>query len=182
MKKMWFILGGARSGKSTYALNLAKNIEENVLFVATATPSDEFMEERIRRHKQERPAGWETLEVTKDVGKAIMGLAGKFDVVIIDCLTVLAGSRIIELPENVGEVDAWEALKPEIDGIINAWEALDSTFIIVSNEVGLGVVPATNIGCTYRDALGRANYQVAKNATDVVMMISGLPMMLKNSK
>lgn len=181
MKKIWFILGGARSGKSTYALNLAKDIGGKVLFVATATPSDVFMEERIRRHRQERPSDWTTLEVTRDVGKTIKSLPEKYDVIIIDCLTVLAGSRIIELPENVGETQAWEALKPEVEGIINAWENLNSTFIIVSNEVGLGVVPATNIGCTYRDSLGRANCELARNATDVVMMVVGLSMVLKRS-
>lgn len=181
MKKMWFILGGARSGKSTYALNLAKEIGGKVLFVATATPSDEFMEERIRRHRQERPESWTTLEVTKGVGKEIINLSDKFDVVIIDCLTVLAGSRIIELPENVGETKTWEALKPEVDDIISAWEKLNSTFIIVSNEVGMGVVPATNIGCAYRDALGRANCELAKKATDVVLMVSGLPITLKSN-
>ncbi|MBP7733018.1 MAG: bifunctional adenosylcobinamide kinase/adenosylcobinamide-phosphate guanylyltransferase [Caldisericia bacterium] len=181
MKKMWFVLGGARSGKSTFALNLAKKNAGKVLFVATATPSDEFMEERIRRHRQERPVDWTTLEVTRDVGKAIKSLPQKYDVIIIDCLTVLAGSRIIELPENVGETQAWEALRPEVEGIIDAWENLESTFIIVGNEVGLGVVPATNIGCTYRDALGRANCELARNATDVVVMVAGLPMILKHS-
>lgn len=181
MKKMCLILGGARSGKSTFALNLAKKIGGRVLFVATATPSDQFMEERIQKHRQERPQGWTTLEASKDVGNAIKCLLEKFDVVIIDCLTVLAGSRIIELVEPVSETQAWEAMKPEIEGIIDAWQSTDAMFIIVSNEVGLGVVPATNIGCAYRDALGRGNSHLAMHSTDVAFMVAGSPMWLKKS-
>lgn len=181
MKKMWFVLGGARSGKSTHALNLAQGIGDKVLFVATATPSDQFMEERIRKHRHERPESWTTLEASRDVGKSILSLADKFDAIIIDCLTVLAGNIIVELPEPMTETQAWDAIKPEIDSIINAWGKLESTFIVVSNEVGLGVVPATNIGCAYRDALGRVNCQIAAHATDVVFMVAGLPLKLKTS-
>jgi adenosylcobinamide kinase / adenosylcobinamide-phosphate guanylyltransferase len=179
MKELWFVLGGARSGKSTYALELARKLGGRTLFVATATPSDEFMQERISNHRKERPQGWQTLESDRNVGAAISKIADQFDVIIIDCLTVLSGNRVIELPEPVSESQAWEKIKPEIDGIIESWNSSKASFIIVSNEVGLGVVPATNLGCAYRDALGRANRQIAEVATNVVFMVSGLPMNLK---
>jgi adenosylcobinamide kinase/adenosylcobinamide-phosphate guanylyltransferase len=179
VKRLWFILGGARSGKSTYALELAKDIGGKVLFVATATPSDEFMAQRINKHKQERPLNWKTLEKPKNVGQALMKLDEIFNTIIIDCLTVLAGNRIIELSEPVSETQAWNQIKQEIEDIVTACQMLNSDIIIVSNEVGLGIVPATNLGCAYRDALGRANCMIAKYATDVVFMVSGLPLIIK---
>ena len=181
MKELWFVLGGARSGKSTYALELAKNLGCRTLFVATATPSDEFMQERISNHRKERPQDWQTLEADRNVGQTISRISHQFDVIIIDCLTVLAGNCIFQLPEPISETDAWQAIQPEIEGIIEAWMASNATFIIVSNEVGLGIVPSTNLGCAYRDALGRANRQIAQAATNVVFMVSGLPMILKQT-
>lgn len=180
-KRLTLILGGARSGKSTYAQNLAGELSQRVLFVATAMAFDAEMTARIAAHQASRPAGWRTLEAPRQVGGAIQANPGVEEVVLLDCLTLLANNVILDLPdpENPSAVDAEAALDTEVASLLDAYAASPAEWIIVSNEVGLGLVPAYPLGRVYRDVLGRANQRLAQAADRVVFMVAGIPMTVK---
>lgn len=178
MKSLNLILGGARSGKSNHGLELALNYT-NVLFVATAQAWDSEMRHRIDVHKTERPDHWGTLEAPDNVGKALLASEYPADCVLIDDMTLLASNVILKLPEDADTPTAEKAVLAEIESLLDALSQIDADVIIVSNEVGLGIVPATKLGRNYRDALGRANQKIAHLATNVLFMVSGLPMVVK---
>ena len=179
-KRMTLILGGARSGKSSHAQKLAAEQGKSVLYVATAEARDKEMAARIAAHRAERPAHWRTLEAPLDVGAGIRANIGAADVVLIDCLTLLASNVIAPMPENVSYEDAERALMEEIEGLIAAYSESAARWILISNEVGLGLVPPYPLGRRYRDALGRANQHLAKTADEVLFMVAGLQMTLKS--
>ncbi len=178
LKVITLILGGARSGKSAYAEQLAAQHEGAVLYVATAQAWDEDMASRIAVHQAQRPNHWRTLEAPTDVGQAIR-TAPPADVILIDCLTLLASNVIAPLDTSEQAV-ADRALQAEIDALCEAVAtAPKAHWIVVSNEVGLGIVPAYPLGRLYRDALGRANQRLAAIADEVFFMVAGLPMAVK---
>jgi adenosylcobinamide kinase/adenosylcobinamide-phosphate guanylyltransferase len=181
-KHLTLILGGARSGKSSYAEQLAAQRGQRIAYVATAQAWDDEMAHRIENHRRQRPATWETIEAPSQVGAAIAAAeasAGDWDVVLIDCLTLLASNVILALPEPVETPAAEAALRAEVDALLDAYQASKASWILVSNEVGLGIVPAYPLGRVYRDALGRANQQLAAVADEVLFMVAGLPMRVK---
>jgi adenosylcobinamide kinase/adenosylcobinamide-phosphate guanylyltransferase len=178
-KRLTLILGGARSGKSSYAQRLAAERGEMVVYVATAEAGDGEMAERIAAHRAERPAHWQTIEAPRWVGAAIRSGAGQAGVILIDCLTLLANNIIVPLPESVTAHEAEAALSVEIEELLNAYAASRAEWIIVSNEVGLGLVPPYPLGRVYRDALGRANQRLAAAADEVLFMVAGLPLKVK---
>ncbi len=180
-KRLTLILGGARSGKSTYAQNMAGELSQRVLFVATAVAFDQEMTARIAAHQASRPPGWRTLEAPRQVGSAIQANPGAEDGVLLDCLTLLANNVILALPdpENPSAVAAEAALDTEVASLLEAYAASPAEWIIVSNEVGLGLVPAYPLGRGYRDVLGRANQRLAQAADRVVFMVAGIPMTVK---
>jgi adenosylcobinamide kinase/adenosylcobinamide-phosphate guanylyltransferase len=178
-KSLTLILGGARSGKSALARRLAGEHGGPVLFVATAEAVDDEMAARIERHRAERPAGWQTLEAPRKAGQSIRAHAGNFDVLVLDCLTVLAGNILGSRPEPAGPEEAEAALGAEIRELSEAYSSGAADWIVVSNEVGLGLVPPYPLGRAYRDALGRANQHLAALADTVLFMIAGLPLRLK---
>jgi adenosylcobinamide kinase / adenosylcobinamide-phosphate guanylyltransferase len=177
-RRLTLVLGGARSGKSTFAEKLAAEQGGSVLYVATAIAFDEEMSVRIARHRAERPSHWQTLEAPTQTGLAISH-APSTDLVLLDCLTVLANNIIAPLPEPIDAAAAESALNAEIDALLGAYEASDAEWVVVSNEVGLGIVPAYPLGRVYRDALGRANQRLAAQADHVLFMVSGLPLTVK---
>lgn len=177
-RQLTLILGGARSGKSTLAEKLAAGQGGPVLYVATAVPFDDEMRLRIDRHRAERPSHWHTLEAPSQTGAAIAS-ARPTGLVLLDCLTVLANNVIAPLPEPIDAAAAESALNAEVDGLLAAYAAGNAEWIIVSNEVGLGIVPAYPLGRVYRDALGRANQRLAAQADRVLFMVAGLPMTVK---
>lgn len=180
-KSLTFILGGARSGKSTYAQRLAAELSLSVLYVATAEAGDEEMQTRITAHRADRPAHWRTLEAPRNVGAAITASLreSNAEVILLDCLTLLANNVIVPLPEPVSYDEAEQALMVEIDSLLTAYVGHSASWIIVSNEVGLGLVPPYPLGRVYRDALGRANQKIAAAADEVLFMVAGLPMKVK---
>ncbi len=183
MKKLIFLLGGARSGKSHYAQQWAHEHGQPVLFVATAQAFDDDMHERIRHHQQERPVEWQTLEAPLQTGVAIqMALQnGTYDTVLVDCVTFLAANALLTLPEDCTQEQANTVILAEVDALLAAYDASDATWLVVSNEVGMGVVPPTALGRLYRDALGRANQRIAQQADEVLLLVAGLPWSLKTS-
>lgn len=178
-KNLTLILGGARSGKSAYAERLAAQSGRAVLYVATAQALDEEMQARIRRHRASRPAHWRTLEADHAVGEAIRRAAQPGDWVLVDCLTVLVANVILQSGEEVTLDEAKPGVEAEIDGLLSVARERDGCLCVVSNEVGMGVVPAYALGRVYRDLLGWANQRVAAAAGEVCFMIAGLPMKLK---
>ncbi|MBK8046086.1 MAG: bifunctional adenosylcobinamide kinase/adenosylcobinamide-phosphate guanylyltransferase [Anaerolineales bacterium] len=174
------VLGGARSGKSTYSEQLAAEQGGDVLYVATAEAWDEEMRTRIAAHRLQRPPAWRTVEAPTQVATAIAAaLTPATQVVLIDCLTLLANNVLMALPEDASESTATQALMVEVEAILDLIPGSDATWFIVSNEVGLGIVPAYPLGRLYRDALGRANQRLAARADRVVFMVAGLPMRVK---
>lgn len=170
------ILGGARSGKSRFAQRLADSLSQRVLFVAPLVAMDEEMRRRIEIHKKARPSTWRTLEAPTHVAEAIGEHIGDADVVILDCLTLL----ISNFMENAHDPEDLDALESEIANELNQLlERKNASLIIVSNEVGMGLVPPYPSGRSYRDLLGKANQFIAERADKVYMMIAGLPMELK---
>lgn len=177
--KLTLILGGARSGKSRYALELVQRADR-VLFVATAQPFDDEMKLRIANHKAERPSHWLTLETPLEVGRSIANVAKPFDIVILDCLTLLANNVLFSGEE---EEPDWAVrgsqLDLEVADIIASHQEGTADMIVVSNEVGLGIVPVYASARHYRDMLGRANQTLAAAADEVLFMVAGLPLKVK---
>ena len=173
------ITGGARSGKSSYAQHIAEKSGQNVLFVATAEARDDEMRRRIEAHKANRPASWTTLETPTNIGKNIRENVKNNKVILIDCITLLVNAIFNEFGENLDEKRVEEAVIEEVNELIDCMQNLDGNFIIVTNEVGLGLVPANEAGRLYRDILGKANSMLAADCDEVYLMVSGLPLKVK---
>lgn len=180
MGRMILVLGGARSGKSTYAQRLAQELGgTRVLFVATAEAGDSEMARRIAAHRQERPAAWRTLEATQRIGQAIRDHLEDAEVVLVDCLTLLVSNVILPLGAPPPTAAAETAMRQELDTLVQVCQASQATFIVVSNEVGLGLVPETALGRLYRDLLGLANQTLAIRAQNVYLLVAGLAVDIK---
>ena len=162
-----FVTGGARSGKSRYALGIAADYQRPA-FIATAEPFDAEMEDRIRRHREERDARFFTIEEPVDLAGALRRIPPGTDVVIIDCLTVWLGNLL-----HRGDADG------EIERFLTALDDPPCLLVVVSNEVGLGGIAMSPMGRTFADLLGRLNQEVAGRAERAVMLVSGLPLVLK---
>ena len=173
------ILGGARSGKSSHAQSLAEATGKPVTFVATAQALDEEMSTRIHKHRAERPAGWETLEIPCGLAAHVQQI--KSEVVILDCVTLLVSNLLMQFVKDdlVEEAPCMGAVQKEVEDLIAAIQERDQDWLIISNEVGLGLVPSYQMGRVYRDALGWANQRLARAADRVLFLVAGIPMVVK---
>ncbi len=167
------ILGGARSGKSRYAQKLASELKR-VAFIATARPSDSEMRRKIAQHRSERPASWETIEAPTDLANAIESRSTKATVIIIDCLTLYLDNVMHAKRGAVIEIER------RLHQVCEAIRTSKSSVIVVSNEVGCGVVPAFRSGRRYRDLLGQLNQQIAEMADRVIFMVAGMALTVKD--
>ena len=177
-KQLILVLGGARSGKSAYAQNLIEQQARPALFIATATAGDEEMQARIAAHQASRLPLWITLEAPTQVGRAYRS-APQTDWTLLDCMTLLVSNLLLSQPEPVDERAFQKTVDAEINELLAAYRQRQDSLMIVSNEVGLGLVPPYALGRYYRDALGRANQRLAQAADQVVFMVAGLPMKVK---
>ena len=179
MGRLTLILGGARSGKSSYAQSLAEGTEKTVTFIATAEALDEEMSTRSRKHRGARPASWKTLEIPREIAPHIHQI--KSDVAILDCVTLLVSNLLMQFvkDELVEEAPFMLNVQNEIEGLIAAIREQDQDWFIISNEVGLGLVPPYQMGRVYRDALGWANQRLAHKADKVIFMVAGIPTFIK---
>ena len=169
------VLGGVRSGKSRFAQSLAGRAER-VTFIATAERrEDPEMHAKIARHRAERPSFWSTIEEPIELAKTIGKTGDQCDVILIDCLTLFAANLL----EAYGEDE--EKLQQQIEHLCKALGSPACSIILVSNEVGSGVVPAYELGRRFRDLVGEINQRVAAVAETVIFMVSGLPLALKGS-
>jgi adenosylcobinamide kinase / adenosylcobinamide-phosphate guanylyltransferase len=181
MGKSILLLGGARSGKSSFAQKLAFQAGERVLYVATARALDEEMTQRVERHQGERPAGWRTLEAPIQVGAAVRSSYTSEQSVILDCVTMLVTNLILDLcPDGdqisaAAEAQTTATIKTELDGLLACLQDTPATWIIVSNEVGMGLVPPYPLGRLFRDLLGWANQRLAEAADEVYLLVAGIP-------
>ena len=179
MTGLTFIIGGARSGKSSYAERLAAQQHGGVLYVATAQTLDDEMRRRIAVHRGKRPAAWQTREIPLEVGRRLLAEPPQAEVVLIDCLTLLVSNAALKAAGNVNQPDeaaATAQVQSEIEELLKAMEAIPAHWLVVSNEVGQGLVPPYPVGRLYRDLLGWANLRVAQEADDVIWMVAGIPL------
>ena len=156
MGKLIFITGGARSGKSQHATKLAKEIGDNVAFIATCVPFDTEMKKRVEQHRCLRPKDWKTIEAPIDVASALKNL-DRFDAVIIDCITLFLTNLMMKEMSD-------EDIFSEITTLIQIAKEANFAAVIVSNEVGSGIVPPSEMGRRFRDLAGFANQIIAQNA------------------
>jgi adenosylcobinamide kinase/adenosylcobinamide-phosphate guanylyltransferase len=173
------ILGGARSGKSDLAVQLALRFSGKVAYVATASAGDEEMKERIKIHKQNRPASWSTIEAETGIGTALRNAGFHADVIILDCLTMLVSNIILVSGEETKEQILIDKAIGEIEQFLKVCRENNSRSIIVSNETGMGIVPPSRLGRVYRDVLGKANKHIALKADKVLLMFAGLAIDIK---
>ncbi len=157
-----------------------------VLFVATAEAGDEEMKHRIEEHQRERPADWSTLEVTTHIGDHIGQKIGRAQVVVVDCITLLVNNIFGQYSDQSSkQIDTHlieEKLVAEMNELAECIDQVNASFIIVTNEVGLGLVPTNRVGRLYRDLLGKANQMLAEHAEEVYLMVAGLPVQIKPAK
>ena len=182
MGKLTLILGGARSGKSTYAERLARRSGGRVVYIATAQALDAEMDDRIRAHQAKRPETWQTLEIPTGVGRALRENPPQADFVVLDCLTLLVSNLALLASPDVEQPDeaAVAALvEAEIGQLAEAIQASRAEWVVVSNEVGMGLVPPYPLGRIYRDWLGWANQRLAQTAGSVIFMVAGRAMRLE---
>lgn len=173
------ILGGARSGKSAYAERLATELGEPVLFVATATALDEEMRKRITAHQANRPRTWTTLEAPTALGSAIRARADEVRTILVDCFTLLVSNLLVRAGEGMERGAVEREVEQELVHLLGAASEMGANLVVVSNEVGLGLVPEYPLGRAYRDLLGHANQRLAAAATDVYFMAAGIPVVVK---
>jgi adenosylcobinamide kinase/adenosylcobinamide-phosphate guanylyltransferase len=171
-KSITLIVGGARSGKSRFAQRLAADCER-VTFLATAGPVDDEMREKIERHRKDRPPDWVTVEVPVELDTAILENAAKSDLLLLDCLTIFVANA---LATDDGDI---EQVLERVNRLCGALRTVEASVVLVSNEVGSGVVPAFASGRVFRDLLGEINQKVAMLADNVLFMVAGLPLVLK---
>lgn len=172
MGNITFVIGGARSGKSIFALELGSKISGRKGFIATAERLDEEMKERIILHKKTRPAEWETIEEPLALGEILKEIDGSYDVVIVDCLTLWL-SNILGRDENS------DRITKEIEYLATTLKTTSCKVIAVSNEVGQGIVPNNNVARFFRDMSGLMNRKVAGVADEVYLITCGIPLKIK---
>jgi adenosylcobinamide kinase/adenosylcobinamide-phosphate guanylyltransferase len=182
-----FIIGGARSGKSTFAELKAKEYSEKVLYLATAVVTDQAMADRVKKHREQRPASWHTLEMYSD----FRTLVGKkefinSEAILLDCITTMIGNFMVDSKMNfdtcsVEEVNLLEEkITREVMELINVCNENNKKLIIVSNETGMGVVPSYYMGNYFRDISGRINNKIGQKSDYMYFVFSGIPVKLKH--
>ncbi len=186
------VTGGARSGKSRYAQELAKELspEGRVLYVATAKVWDEEMAVRVRKHQESRPASCDTYEGYQDLGAVIAARGEQYETILVDCLTMLLNGRLFDEigmqdPDTLTKQQKKEleemAVK-EAQALADGIQKAHCHVIVVTNEVGMGIVPDTVLGRLFRDMAGRANQILAGALSDVTLMVSGIPVYVKGGR
>ncbi|MCL5674901.1 MAG: bifunctional adenosylcobinamide kinase/adenosylcobinamide-phosphate guanylyltransferase [Candidatus Omnitrophica bacterium] len=171
-KKIIFIIGGARSGKSSFAVALANKISKNVSFIATCNPQDREMKERVLNHKKIRPAKWKTIEEYYNLSLALEKITSAKSV-IIDCLTLWVSNLMMKKYKE-------KNIMEEANKIMESAKKINSSVIIVSTEVGSGIVPTNKIAREFRDIMGRVHQTIAKKSDEVYLMTAGIPVKIKN--
>ncbi len=174
MNETILVIGGCRSGKSRYALELAEKISGSKrIFIATCMPLDDEMKERIDRHKKERDKSWTTIEVPVELSEVINEKSREGDVILVDCLTLWINNLLME-------TESTDIIYDRIQKLIIALEEAECPIILVSNEVGAGIVPENRLARLFRDYAGFVNQKVAACTDRVIWMVAGIPVVIKS--
>lgn len=186
MSRVTLITGGARSGKSSFAEELIRQKGDKILYVATAKPIDEEMKDRIKKHRERRPDYWDTLEQYSGLKAVLPERSKHYDGILLDCVTIMSTNILFDQPMMMKEdisfeemLEAEKILTAEIDEFISCFADLSCDLILVTNEVGLGLVPEYPISRFYRDALGRVNQALGKAADELYFVSCGVPLKMK---
>ncbi len=185
-QQLMLVTGGARSGKSTYAERLAQRSGRSVAYIATATADDDDMRDRIARHQAARPSTWRTIEEPLHLAAAVQRAASCVDVILLDCITVWLSNWLL-LRDELSSIESTpasvysEGALQEIEALLREARTLNvqQRLVIVTNEVGLGIVPAFALGRVYRDVLGTVNRRLAQDASRVYLLLAGLAVDIK---
>lgn len=186
MGQIIFITGGARSGKSTFAEKKVQEFGSNIIYVATAIPFDEGMKDRIKKHRESRPSTWHTIEAYKAFNVHFANdIVKSSDAIIFDCITVMVTNLMMEPKVDFEMVDMdfvntlENKIQEEVELLLKTVRDTGLNIVIVSNEVGLGLVPFYKMGNFFRDIAGRINQKIAAEADEVYFTVSGIPMKIK---
>jgi adenosylcobinamide kinase/adenosylcobinamide-phosphate guanylyltransferase len=174
-KKIVFVTGGVRSGKSRFALGYANKNFSKKLFLATCEVLDEEMARRVEDHKKMRGPEWLTVEEPIEVVDKIKEYGDEVEVILVDCITLWLSNLLMKLESD-------SKIMGEMDRLLEAMKKSPSSFIIVSNEVGMGIVPIDPLGRRFRDLSGMANQKMAELAESVIFIVSGIALFLKGEK
>ncbi len=170
MGRLTFITGGARSGKSSLALELAVKQGSRRAFVATMDPRDEELKQRVENHRTERGDGWDTFEEPVDIVPVLKKIDNeRYDAVVLDCLTLWLSTVML----------AGRNIEADCDALTETLSGMSTPVYVVSNELGMGVVPDNALAREFRDHMGRLNQLVARDANEVYMAVSGIPIRIK---
>ena len=178
--RLTLILGGARSGKSSLAEELARRSGRSVVYLATATPGDDEMRQRIVTHRTNRPRNWRTVEEPIDL-PAALSVMGPGDLALLECVTLWVSNLLLAGQRDESPATAIGRIIEHTEHFLSSLRGKNIWVIAVSNEVGMGIVPASEMGRTYRDGLGRVNQLLASRADCVYLMVAGLPLALKGA-
>lgn len=173
LNELIFVIGGCRSGKSRHALQLAEEMPgDRKIYIATCVPQDDEMKQRVARHQKERSQIWQTVEAPLHLPQAITENSPEADVLLVDCLTLWVSNLLMETDDE-------KTLAANISQLIDALGKAASPVVLVSNEVGAGIVPENRLARQYRDIIGWVNQAVAKTAGKVTWMVAGIPVTVK---
>ena len=173
MNKSVFVLGGCRSGKSSYALEAAQQFSaDRNVFIATCVPRDDEMKLRVTRHQQERSRQWQTVEAPIHLPEAILEAGEEAGILPVDCLTLWISNLLMENYES-------DQILDQVQSLTRSVASAACPVILVSNEVGAGIVPENELARRYRDLIGSTNQAVANRADQVVWVVAGIPVTIK---
>ncbi len=187
-QKLILVTGGARSGKSRFGEQLLAEEGKTVLYVATARTMDVEMENRVKKHQQQRPASWITLEAYRNFGSHLPAYQGSVEGVFLDCITLMVTQILLEecdehwdsmLPERVDALE--KIVQKEVDELLEVLRKFSVPSVIITNEVGLGIVPGDKMSRDFRDIAGRVNQRIAASAEEVYLVVAGIPVPIKQS-
>jgi adenosylcobinamide kinase/adenosylcobinamide-phosphate guanylyltransferase len=173
VKEIIFVIGGCRSGKSSHALRTAEKMPQNgKIYIATCVPQDQEMKQRVERHQRERSQIWVTVEEPLQLPEAILHNSDRMNVILVDCLTLWVSNLLMKTNNE-------EKLQDTNSQLLDALEKAAGSIVLVSNEVGAGIVPENKLARQYRDIIGLVNQAVAQAASKVVWMVAGIPVTVK---
>ncbi|MEG0180389.1 MAG: bifunctional adenosylcobinamide kinase/adenosylcobinamide-phosphate guanylyltransferase [Terrisporobacter sp.] len=185
MSNIVLVTGGARSGKSSFAESLCINQNNRTAYIATSVAFDDEMKDRVKKHQESRPQEWKTYEIYKDIYSIVETLDKNHGTVLLDCLTLMINNLMFTYgidietasTDEVNEIE--EYIKNQIEKLLEKVKNTNLYFVIVTNELGMGIVPENKLSRIYRDFVGRANQQIAKTSDEVYLVVSGIPMKVK---
>lgn len=185
MSNIILVTGGARSGKSSFAESLCIKQNNKTAYIATSVAFDDEMKNRVKKHQESRPRSWKTYEIYKDIYSIVEELNKDHDTVIMDCVTLMVNNLMFTHGIEVDEATSEELnelenyIREQITKLLEAVKKTNLYFVIVTNEIGMGIVPENKLSRIYGDFVGRANQLIASYSNEVYFVVSGIPMKVK---